>query len=105
MGPRTFVTSAENHNPQPVAGFLTPSEQFVYAQPEGLPQESGDYYFLQPGRTDQSFVMLGRTVQSPGGGFRNHWFFIEYGMGASPYTSPPSVQRELKSWVRERPPV
>ena len=84
----TFVAGAQNQNPQPVAGFLTPSEQFVFAEPVGNPQETGDYTYLQPGRTDQSFVFVGRTQQPDG----DHWFDIEYGIGASPYTSPPSVQ-------------
>lgn len=84
----TFVASANNQNPQPVAGFLTPSEQFVWAEPAGMPQETGDYTYLQPGRTDQSFVFVGRTQQSDG----DHWFYIEYGIGATPYVSPPSVQ-------------
>jgi hypothetical protein len=84
----TFVTSANNQNAQPVAGFLTPSEQFVYADPAGGPYPTGDYGFLQPGRTDESFVFVGRTEQSDG----NHWYYIEYGHGSPPPVQPPFVQ-------------
>ena len=84
-------TSAANHNPQPVAGFLTPDEQFVYALPEGQPHETGDYYSLRPGRTSRSFIMAGQTVQKDPGGTNMHWYSIEYGHGATPYVAPPSV--------------
>jgi PKD domain len=84
-------TSADNQNAQPVAGFLTPSEQFFYADPAGQPYETGDYYSLRPGRTSQSFVMTAQTVQNDPGGAAMHWFYIEYGLGARPYVSPPSV--------------
>jgi hypothetical protein len=86
-----FRTSAANHNAQPVAGFLTPSEQFFYADPEGLPYETGDYYSLRPGRTSRSLVMTAQTVQNDPGGAAMHWFYIEYGLGPAPYVSPPSV--------------
>jgi hypothetical protein len=85
-------TSADNQNPQPVAGFLTPSEQFVFADPSGLPYETGDYYSLRPGRTNRSFVMTAQTLQNDPGGAAMHWFYIEYGLGTPPYVSPPSVQ-------------
>jgi hypothetical protein len=87
-----FRTSADNQNPQPVAGFLTPSEQFFYADPAGRPYETGDYYSLRPGRTSQSFVMTAQTVQNDPSGPNMHWFYIEYGLGAAPYVSPPNVQ-------------
>jgi hypothetical protein len=74
-----------------VAGFLTPSEQFYYAEPEGSPHETGDYYSLRPGRTSQSLVMTGQTVQNDPGGAAMHWFFIEYGLGSPPYVAPPNV--------------
>ncbi len=83
--------SAEHHNAQPVAGFLTPSEQFYYAEPEGGPYETGDYYSLRPGRTSRSLVLTGQVVQNDPGGTRMHWFYIEYGVGTPPYVSPPSV--------------
>lgn len=86
-----FRTSATNHNAQPVAGFLTPSEQFVYADPEGQAYETGDYYSLRPGRTSQSFVMTAQTVQNDPTGTQMHWFYVEYGLGPAPYVSPPSV--------------
>src|SRR5262249_55267502 len=53
--------------------------------------ETGDYYSLRPGRTQQSFVMTSQTVQSDSGIPTMHWFYIEYGLGATPYVSPPSV--------------
>ena len=87
-----FRASAENQNAQPVAGLLTPSEQFVFAEGEGLPHETGDYYSLRPGRTPHSFVMTAQTVESRPGGSDMHWQYIEYGTGASPYVSPPHVQ-------------
>jgi hypothetical protein len=87
-----FRASADNQNAQPVAGFLTPSEQFFFADPAGLPYETGDYYSLRPGRTSQSFVMTAQTVQNDPGGAAMHWQYIEYGLGAAPYVSPPSVQ-------------
>jgi hypothetical protein len=86
-----FRASAANHNAQPVAGFLTPSEQFFFADPEGLPYETGDYYSLRPGRTTQSLVMTSQTVQNDSGSPTMHWFYIEYGLGTAPYVSPPSV--------------
>ncbi len=88
-----FRASADNHNAQPVAGFLTPSEQFVYAEPPGLPHETGDYYSLRPGRTSQSFVMTAQTVETDAfGNPQMHWAYVEYGHGRSPYVAPPSVQ-------------
>ncbi|MEA2158825.1 MAG: hypothetical protein QOD66_1205 [Solirubrobacteraceae bacterium] len=86
-----FRTSTANHNAQPVAGFLTPSEQFFFADPEGRPYETGDYYSLRPGRTDRSFVMTSQTVQNDPGGSAMHWFYVEYGLGTPPYVSPPDV--------------
>jgi hypothetical protein len=86
-----LVTAAAGHNAQPVAGFLTPSEQFTYALPEGRPFETGDYYSLRPGRTAQSFLMPGMVVQNDAGGPAMHWYSIEYGHGATPYVSPPTV--------------
>jgi hypothetical protein len=82
-----FRAAADNQNPQPVAGFLTPAEQFVFAEPAGQPHETGDYYSLRPGRTFQSFVMTAQTVESG----NMHWQYVEYGHGPSPYVSPPSV--------------
>jgi hypothetical protein len=88
-----FRASAANQNAQPVAGFLTPSEQFVFAEPAGLPHETGDYYSLRPGRTSQSFVMTAQTVETDAfGNPRMHWEYIEYGHGASPYVAPPNVR-------------
>jgi hypothetical protein len=88
-----FRASAENQNAQPVAGFLTPSEQFVYAEPAGLPHETGDYYSLRPGRTSQSFVMTAQTVETDTvGNPQMHWEYIEYGHGPSPYVAPPNIQ-------------
>jgi hypothetical protein len=74
-------------NQQPVAGFLTPSEQFFWADPAGDPVETGDYYSLRPGRTSRSLVMTGETVESG----TMHWFYIEYGLGTPPYVFPPNV--------------
>jgi hypothetical protein len=87
----SFRASPSNSNPQPVAGFLTPDEQFVLALPAGMPHETGDYYSLRPGRTAESFVMPAQTVQNDPGGPAMHWNFIEYGHGPAPYVSPPSV--------------
>ena len=79
-------------NARPVAGFLTPSEQFTFALPAGLPYEIGDYYSLRPGRTSQTFAMTAETVQNDvPGGVRRHWNYIEYGHGPAPYVAPPSV--------------
>jgi hypothetical protein len=87
-----FRASAENQNAQPVAGFLTPDEQFVDAEPAGLPHETGDYYSLRPGRTSQSFAMTAQTVENDSSGNpQMHWQYVEYGHGATPYVSPPSV--------------
>jgi hypothetical protein len=85
-----FRAAADNHNAQPVAGFLTPSEQFYFADPAGLPYETGDYYSLRPGRTSQSFVMTAQTVQNDPP-VNMHWSYIEYGIGQAPYVSPPNV--------------
>jgi hypothetical protein len=87
-----FRASPSNANAQPVAGFLTPEEQFVLALPAGLPHEAGDYYTLRPGRTAQSFVMPAQTVQNdPSSPNTMHWNFIEYGHGTPPYVAPPNV--------------
>lgn len=84
-------SSLNNHNARPIAGLLTPSEQFVFTTPEGSPHETGDYYSLRPGRTSRSFVMPGQTVQSDAGVMNMHWLYIEYGLGSAPYVSPPNV--------------
>ena len=76
--------SDNGHNARPVAGFLTPEEQFVFALPEGLPYVTGDYYSLRPGRTPLSFVATAETVQNDPAGVRLHWDFIEYGHGRAP---------------------
>jgi hypothetical protein len=87
-----FRASATNHNAQLVAGFLTPTEQFTFAEPEGLPFEIGDFYTLRPGRTSQSFVTTGETVQDDSGVTEPHWDYVEYGHGPSPYEAPPNVR-------------
>ncbi len=73
----------EGQNPQPVVGFLAPgsSNPFLTAEPEGLPQLTGDYYSLRPGRTSESFVMTAQTVQSNNA---MHWDYVEWGRGAGP---------------------
>jgi len=74
--------AAKGHNPQPIASFLEPgggSNPFLAAEPEGLPQETGDFYSLRPGRTSKSFVMTAQTVQSNGS---MHWDYVEWGRGA-----------------------
>jgi hypothetical protein len=72
-----FRASDIFHNAQPVAGFLTPSEQFVFALPEGEPHQTGDYYSLRTGRTPQSFVMTAQNVQDdPGAPGTMHWYYI-----------------------------
>ncbi len=72
--------SAEGQNPQPVVAFLTPGSgnPFLSAEPEGLPQLTGDYYSLRPGRTSKSFVMTAQTVQSNNS---MHWDYVEWGRG------------------------
>lgn len=87
-----FRSDTSGHNARPVAGFLTPDEQFTFALPEGMPHETGDYYALRPGRTPESFVMTGQTVQNDGAGPAMHWNFIEYGHGPAPYVGPPTVR-------------
>lgn len=87
-----FRSSDTSHNAQPVAGFLTPAEQFTFALPEGQPHITGDYYSLRTGRTSTSFAMTAQNVQDdPGAPGTMHWYYIEYGHGPSPYVSPPSV--------------
>jgi len=71
--------SPANSNAQPVAGFLTPDEQFVLALPAGLPHETGDYYSLRPGLTSKSFSMTAQTVQNDPTGVTMHWNYLEYG--------------------------
>ena len=73
----------EGQNPQPVVGFLAPgsSNPFLSAEPEGLPQLTGDYYSLRPGRTSESFVMTAQTVQANNA---MHWDYVEWGRGAGP---------------------
>jgi hypothetical protein len=85
--------NASGHNAQPVAGFLTPEEQFTFAIPEGqLLHNTGDYYSLRRGRTPGAFVMTGQTYQNEANGPTMHWNYIEYGHGAAPYVAPPSVR-------------
>ena len=87
-----FRSSDTSHNAQPVAGFLTPAEQFTFALPEGQPHVSGDYYSLRTGRTSTSFAMTAQNVQDdPGAPGTMHWYYLEYGHGPSPYVSSPSV--------------
>jgi hypothetical protein len=87
-----FRASPNNANAQPVAGFLTPEEQFTLALPAGLPHETGDYYTVRPGRTSESFVMTGQTVENTVSGPAMHWKYMEYGHGSPPYVSPPNVR-------------
>ncbi len=87
-----FRASETNHNAQLVAGFLTPTEQFTFAEPEGLPFEIGDFYTLRPGRTSQSFVTTAETVENDSGTPTPHWDYVEYGHGPSPYVAPPNVR-------------
>jgi hypothetical protein len=87
-----FRASPSNANAQPVAGFLTPEEQFTLAVPAGMPHETGDYYTLRPGRTAESFAMTGQTVESSAYGPAMHWNYMEYGHGTPPYVSPPNVR-------------
>ena len=86
-----FRAALPNHNSQPVAGFLTPNEQFRIALPEGLQLITGDYYSLRPGRTPSTFVMTGQTVQMDGTQATVHFGYLEYGHGSPPYVSPPKV--------------
>lgn len=79
-------------NAQPVAGLLTPAEDLELAVPAGLAYETGDFYSLRPGRTARSFVMTAEEVQDDNGVPQMHWQYIEYGIGPSPYVSPPSVR-------------
>lgn len=83
--------SADGQNAQPVAGFLTPAEQLSFVIPAGTPFQAGDYYSLRPGRTPRSFVMTTQTEVDVGDAAKQHWGFAEYGHGAPPYVSPPSV--------------
>jgi hypothetical protein len=85
--------NASGHNAQPVAGFLTPEEQFTFAIPEGqLLHNTGDYYSLRRGRAPGAFVMTGQTYQNEANGPTIHWNYIEYGHGAAPYVAPPNVR-------------
>lgn len=83
---------ADTRNARPIAGYLTPDEEFTFALPEGGPHSTGDYYSLRPGRTSQSFVMTAQTVQNDAGAQRMHWNYVEYGRGAAPYVAPPDVR-------------
>lgn len=87
-----FRAAPSGQNPQPIAGLLTLSEQFVLALPAGLPYEAGDYYSLRPGRTPHSFVMTAQTVQDDNGTINMHWQYIEYGTGQPPFELPPTVR-------------
>lgn len=87
----TFHAAADGDNPRPVAGFLTPDLQVGYAEPAGMPYDTGDYYSLRPGRTPESFVMTGETVQNDNGTTELHWDYIEYGHGPAPYVARPNV--------------
>ncbi|MEY2440656.1 MAG: hypothetical protein QOJ46_82, partial [bacterium] len=88
----TFVGAPNNANPQPIAGYLNPDEQFVFALPAGQPHTAGDYYSLRPGRTAQSFVMPMRTREVDSDGVtRTHWRYLEYGHGTPFAVRPPLV--------------
>jgi hypothetical protein len=101
----SFLASADNANPQPIAGFLD-DNQYVYAFGAGGPQPgvklaapatgysggTGDYYSLQPGSTFESFVMPIRSIDTDAlGATSDNWRFIEYGHGSPPSSSPPFV--------------
>ena len=86
----TFVTSDANQEPDRSPGSSRRASSRL--RPTGRPaQETATSGNLQPGRTDQSSSPSGATVQSSGGGGADHWFYIEYGIGPSPYKSPPNV--------------
>lgn len=88
----TFVGAPNNANPQPIAGFINPVEQFVFALPAGQPHTAGDYYSLRKGTTAQSFVMPMRTREIDSDGVtRTHWRYLEYGHGSPIVPRPPSV--------------
>jgi Big-like domain-containing protein len=101
----SFLGSADNANPRPIAGFLDDG-QYVYAFGGGGPQPgvrlpapatgfsggTGDYYSLQPGSTYESFVMPIRSIDTDSlGATSDNWRFIEYGHGSPPSASPPFV--------------
>jgi hypothetical protein len=79
------------HDPRPIVGYLTATEQLAWALPEGKPFETGDYYGLRPGRTPRSFLTPGQVVQDDPAGRRMHWYSIEFGHGPAPYVAPPTV--------------
>ena len=97
----SFVSSAPNANPLPVAGWLTDREEFVSALPSTQPIQAGDYYSLRPGSTSSSFVFGAFTAQADPDGTRQHWHHIEYYRGAPPPLRPPDVRIQSPPSGRE----
>ena len=108
----SFLSSADNANPVPVAGFIdtedidAAKQTMQLGDPAAGPQPgvavpapgtgtsggTGDYYSLLPGTEFESFVMPYRSLDpNPLGGFTDDWRFVMYGHGQALAATPPIV--------------
>jgi microcystin-dependent protein len=105
----SMLASADNANPQPVAGYIDPqnfgdkqlADVFAASGPQpGNPPNppstaysggTGDYYSLQPGQGTGSFLMPIRSIDTTGGATNDDWRMVDYGHGQPPTPSAPSV--------------
>ena len=105
----SMLASADNADPQPVAGYIDPQNfgdrQIAYVFAPSGPQPgvapvapataysggTGDYYSLQPGPGSGSFVMPIRSIDSSGGTTNDDWRMVVYGKGQPPIQSAPYV--------------
>jgi hypothetical protein len=104
----TFLASAENANPVAWAGYLDMhGNQFVsqVSDPAAGPQPgvqppgstsfsggTGDYYSLQPGPQQDSFVMPFRSVDPTAGAPSDDWHFLSYAHEPLYNPTPPGVE-------------
>ena len=104
----SFLASVDNANPVAWAGFLTlHGDQYVHdvSDPAAGPQPgvlipgtttysggTGDYYRLQPGTEQDSFVMPFRSVDPTPTGSSDDWHFATYGHTAPYPPTPPFVE-------------
>ncbi len=104
----TFLASAENANPVAWAGYLNMHGDQLVSQvsdPAAGPQPglqipgttnfsggTGDYYSLQPGPQQDSFVMPFRSVDPTAAGPSDDWHFLSYAHEPLFPPTPPGVQ-------------
>ncbi|HWE34676.1 MAG TPA: hypothetical protein VG410_14385 [Solirubrobacteraceae bacterium] len=104
----TFLASAENANPVAWAGYLNMHGDQLVSQvsdPAAGPQPglqipgstnfsggTGDYYSLQPGAQQDSFVMPFRSVDPTAGGPSDDWHFLSYAHEPVYNPTPPGVE-------------